>query len=196
MRVLIVAVATLVAVGAIAYFTLASSKSEDKPLPSDKCVPYSSCWPDDDKWQSLNDTVDGNLLLVRPWEEACMADLETPSPWCEVAEKEYANAWFRDSQPGAMMMPVNECNYWTAECCLLDFGIPNPPVCHQGAIAPIAVNATKVEYVQAAVRFAKENNIALTVKSTGHDFQGRSTSAESLNVWVHYMKEVTYLNEF
>ena len=94
------------------------------------------------------------------------------------------------------MMPLNECNYWTGECCLLDFGIPNPPVCYQGAIAPIVVNATKVEYVQAAVRFAKENNISLTVKSTGHDFQGRSTSAESLNVWVHHMKEVTYFDEF
>ena len=36
----------------------------------------------------------------------------------------------------------------------------------------------------------------LSVKSTGHDFQGRSTSQDTLNVWVHYMKNVTYFDNW
>jgi FAD/FMN-containing dehydrogenase len=35
------------------------------------------------------------------------------------------------------------------------------------------VNATEVTHIQAAVRFAKANNIALVLKNTGHSYTGR-----------------------
>jgi hypothetical protein len=35
------------------------------------------------------------------------------------------------------------------------------------------VNATDASHIQTAVRFAKEKNIALVIKSTGHSFIGR-----------------------
>ena len=43
-----------------------------------------------------------------------------------------------------------------------------------------------------AVEFAADRNIPLSVKSTGHDYQGRSTSSDTLNIWVHNMKNITY----
>ena len=52
------------------------------------------------------------------------------------------------------MMPLQECNQRTAECCLIDYGLPEPQICYQGAVAPLAVNATKPEHVEAAVKFA------------------------------------------
>ena len=44
-----------------------------------------------------------------------------------------------------------------------------------------SVNATTEEHVIAAVKFVKEKNIKLNVKSTGHSFQGRSTAFGSLS---------------
>ncbi|RKO86985.1 hypothetical protein BDK51DRAFT_37577 [Blyttiomyces helicus] len=59
--------------------------------------------------------------------------------------------------------------------------------CFQGAVPVLAVNATSPSDVQAAVVFAGEHNLRLSVRSTGHDYQGRSTAVGSLLVWVRHM---------
>ena len=69
-------------------------------------------------------------------------------------------------------------------------------MCYQGSIAHKAVNATTADQVQKAIAFASNHNIGVSVKSTGHDFQGRSTDVNSLNIWLHYMKNVTYIEEW
>ena len=92
------------------------------------------------------------------------------------------------------MSPFLACNQDTAECCWYEEGSNNQ--CHQGAVSPYAVDATTAEHVQTAVRFAAEHDIRLTVKATGHDFLGRSTSADSLNIWLHGMKGITYFDDW
>ncbi len=37
---------------------------------------------------------------------------------------------------------------------------------------------------------ARERNIRLTVKNSGHDYVGRSSGANSLSIWVHHMKKI------
>ena len=58
------------------------------------------------------------------------------------------------------------------------------------------MNATSAEHVMKAVKFATDHNIPLSVKSTGHDYQGRSMSSDTLNIWVHHMKNVTYFENW
>jgi len=43
------------------------------------------------------------------------------------------------------------------------------------------VIASGADDIQAAVRFAREKNIALTVKNTGHSYLGRSTGYGTLS---------------
>jgi hypothetical protein len=38
------------------------------------------------------------------------------------------------------------------------------------------------------VNFARENNIRLIVKGTGHDFRGRSVAPNALSIWVRHLK--------
>ncbi|KAF9983651.1 hypothetical protein BGZ65_001581 [Modicella reniformis] len=52
------------------------------------------------------------------------------------------------------------------------------------------------EDVQHAVRFAAKNNIRLVVKNTGHDYLGRSIGASSLNLWVYFMKNIDFNDNF
>ena len=41
-------------------------------------------------------------------------------------------------------------------------------------ITPVyTINATKADHVAVGIRFAKENNVRLVVKNTGHDIVGR-----------------------
>ena len=60
----------------------------------------------------------------------------------------------------------------------------------------MAVNATTAEQAEKTVKFAADRNISLTIKATGHDFQGRSTSKDKLTLWIHYMKNVTYVDDW
>lgn len=39
---------------------------------------------------------------------------------------------------------------------------------------------------------ARERNIRVNVRSTGHDFLGRSNAPGSLSVWVHHLKDIDY----
>lgn len=62
--------------------------------------------------------------------------------------------------------------------------------CELGTYVRYAVNATGAEDIAAAVIFAREKNVRLVVRNTGHDYLGRSTGAGSLAVWTHYLKDI------
>jgi hypothetical protein len=59
-----------------------------------------------------------------------------------------------------------------------------------------AINVTSASDVAAGIKFAKNNNIRLVIKNTGHDFLGRSTGAGSLSLWTHYLKDLTFLDSY
>ena len=79
-----------------------------------------------------------------------------------------------------------------AECCWFN----TTTNCERGETPSYTVKAQKPEHVQKAIEFATKHNIALSVKATGHDFQGRSTGKDTLAIWLHGMKEVSYFENF
>lgn len=54
------------------------------------------------------------------------------------------------------------------------------------------VSAKTVRHVQLAVNFARNNNIRLVIKNSGHDFNGRSIGGHSLSIWTHNLKGMAY----
>ncbi|KAF7378506.1 Fad binding domain protein [Mycena sanguinolenta] len=44
--------------------------------------------------------------------------------------------------------------------------------------------------------FVKQHNIRFVVKGTGHDYMGRSTGTGAVSVWMHNLKDVTYIPHF
>lgn len=73
------------------------------------------------------------------------------------------------------------CDPWT----------PRERPCELGTYVRYAVNATDVDHIATAVNFAREKNIRLVIRNTGHDYLGRSTGTGALAVWTHYMKDIT-----
>ncbi|CAI4211103.1 unnamed protein product [Parascedosporium putredinis] len=69
---------------------------------------------------------------------------------------------------------------------------PPPYPCDASGYPAFVVNATNNEHVQAAVNFARDNNVRLIIKGTGHDFMGRSIAPNSLSIWTHHMKGIEY----
>lgn len=91
------------------------------------------------------------------------------------------------SDPSSVMAPFfanQSCDPFTGE----------DAACTYGNYVRYAVNVSSSEDIAATVLFAKENNIRLVVRNTGHDYLGRSTGAGSLSVWTHYLKDIEFFN--
>lgn len=75
-------------------------------------------------------------------------------------------------------------NQYNNDTCL---PIPNTPC--SGAGYPIyVVNASTPAHVQAGVRFAGRHGIRLVIRSTGHDYVGRSSAGNALSIWTHHLQ--------
>lgn len=64
--------------------------------------------------------------------------------------------------------------------------------CSLGSLASYAINVTDAAAAVAGVNFARDHNIRLVVKNTGHDFLGRSAGQGSLALWTHHLKSYTF----
>jgi FAD/FMN-containing dehydrogenase len=60
--------------------------------------------------------------------------------------------------------------------------------CTMGNYAEYSVDARSASHFQMAIRFAKEHNLRLVIRNTAHDYNGKSTGAGSLALWVQHMK--------
>lgn len=66
---------------------------------------------------------------------------------------------------------------------------PRSASCAQGRVSVLGIQAETVEDVQKAVCFAVKWNLRLVVKSSGHDYLGRSAAAESFLLWMHKLNK-------
>ncbi|KAK1972883.1 FAD binding domain-containing protein [Colletotrichum sublineola] len=68
--------------------------------------------------------------------------------------------------------------------------------CKVGGLPSYVVEATNVAQVQLAVNFARNLNLRLVVKNTGHDFGAKSMGAGSLSIWTHKLNSIQYLENY
>lgn len=64
--------------------------------------------------------------------------------------------------------------------------------CTLGGFPSYAVDVSNVAQIQLAVNFARNANLRLVVKNTGHDFFGKSLGAGALSIWTHNLKQTQF----
>ncbi|UJR23879.1 hypothetical protein I4U23_026851 [Adineta vaga] len=153
-----------------------------------RCLSHDkTCWPRTSVWQNFNESISGQLISVQPSAAACnLNPLNIDA--CITAKKEWTNSVWRSDQPGAM-----QNHNWENSLCSISF---NSTRCNQGSVPVLAVNATLPEHVEATLRLVQKYNLRLVVKTTGHDFFGRSTAAGSLLLWLHHMKNHSIISNW
>ncbi len=128
-------------------------------------MPGTADWPNLESWAALNNTLSGRLIKATPPGAVCHPGQPTYSlTACPAVQAGWATSiWHTDN-------PVSSiANNWNNDTCL-----PNPMLPCSGEGYPVyVVNATCAEDVKAGLDFARENNIRLIVKGTGHDYMGR-----------------------
>lgn len=112
--------------------------------------------------------------------------------------------WKRPSRAGRILIKiyilgsVQWINWesWLAtnETCYV--GTPQSEPCGQGRISQYSAVVESPEQIQQAVRFAQDYNIRLAIRNTGHDFLGRSSAPDSLQIFTHRLKNITKVDDF
>ena len=164
----------------------------DKAANTCRCLYGESCWPNEYEFAKLAIQLSKPILRPVPPASACYLT-SAPAGSCSAVIANFTNSQWRSDQPGALQN-INFESFishdGTISACYLDttLGIP----CRQGSIPPVGVDARSESDVQAAVKFAKQHNLKLVVKGTGHDFLGRSTARGGFLIWTHHLKQTVY----
>ncbi|CAH0028356.1 unnamed protein product [Clonostachys rhizophaga] len=149
-----------------------------------KVKPGNTNWPSEDEWKQLNETLSGNL--IKP---------ELPGGVCHTGQPNYdkdqcpnvIKAW--STQDFHVQDPISVLStQFTDYSCLPD---PKAP-CGREGYPQYVVNASTAEHVKAGIDFARDHSVRLVIKSTGHDYLGRSIAPGALSVWTHHLNDITY----
>ncbi|KUJ11481.1 FAD-binding domain-containing protein [Mollisia scopiformis] len=156
--------------------------------PDCKAVPGSPGWPTEIQWSGLNTSLSGRLIKPSPPGAVCHPTQVTfNAAECPAVQAEWLTAAWHTTNPVSSIR-----NNWNNDTCL---PIATDPCSGEGY--PIyVVNATCAEDVKAGVDFARENNIRLIVKGTGHDYIGRSSAPNSLSIWTHHITGLSFHDGF
>ncbi|ESK89354.1 isoamyl alcohol oxidase [Moniliophthora roreri MCA 2997] len=145
----------------------------------------------------LNRTVEGRLFSGATLMSPCILNLN--SSQCQEASSKYLDEIFRASVPGGYVNTQWETCQASGEQCLLDYTntsdispVLSPHGCKLGSVPNHFIDVRVAKDVQAGFAFAKEHNVPLVVKNSGHDYKGRSSAPGSLALWTHNLKDITY----
>ena len=157
-----------------------------------RCIYGDPCWPTDAEFSSLASLLSQPLLHPLPTAYPCYPP-SGPVGNCSEVQELYADGVFRSNLSGSMQNTNFETYLFsngTIDACYLNVTLSIP--CNQGSVPPIGVDIRKAEDAQAAINFAREKNLRLAVKNTGHDYLGRSTSRGGFLLWTHHLKDMAY----
>ena len=171
--------------------TLAWAKSDDTP--HCRCRPHQNCWPSQEEWGALNSSIHGNLVIVQPAAAVCYEPLFDTSA-CATVTEQWSNMTWRAATPGAVQWTNWEAWPEHDEYCYLEN--PQDTPCKHGRISLYSAVVESSSDIQKAVNFAKRHNLRFVVKNSGHDFLGRSTAPESLQILVNGMKDIDLVDDF
>ncbi|KAJ5094949.1 hypothetical protein N7532_007240 [Penicillium argentinense] len=158
-----------------------------------RCQPDQPCWPTEANWAALNSSIEGNLVAVKPFAYPCH-DTEFNAAKCTIVKDNAYNSSYRSSQPSALQWENWEAWPKEDEQCYIESPMSIP--CKQGRVSLYSAKVQTAKHVQKAVEFAARHNIKLVIRNTGHDFLGRSSAPNSLQIFTHNFKNISIIDEF
>ncbi|KAK2750264.1 hypothetical protein FQN55_002410 [Onygenales sp. PD_40] len=158
-----------------------------------KCYEGDECWPSEEAWSELSTAVGDRLHKVVPVAAVCYNEFEGTATYdaakcADVTANYNSEQWQTDQQVSLLW------NYWTNVTC--------PPTdtpeasCTLGYSPEYVIMAETTDDIKAGIDFARENNIRLLIRNTGHDFLGRSTGYGALAINTHSFKDVEFIKKY
>lgn len=159
----------------------------------------------DQKYKTLSDQLNGNLYSVEPLPRPCFSnfngqDVAVDEAQCRQIQDSWLNATSRTATyAGFYHSHGDNCLSDAAETCALDLKDPTAQVtgqCRANNLAQRYIEITGPEDAQEAFKFARQNKVALSIKSSGHDYMSRSGGRETLALWTRNLKGAEFHSAF
>jgi FAD/FMN-containing dehydrogenase len=159
-------------------------------------------------WNSLNKTLKGQLKGATPLASPCFSQVNgitvaSQADKCAGIQAQYTNPRFRVDQFAAYEETQSEdCATAIGQQCLLDSSDPSSikaytnVSCNQGSVPSYYIQVKSAEEVKTAFAFAARTKTAISIKNSGHDYNGRSSGAGSLSLWTRKLQELKYEPSF
>ena len=160
-----------------------------------KTYPTDSDWPSLQQWNDFNTTLEGALIKTVPEASPCYSNgSATNSSECQSLSSTWGNSALRIEDPTSIRSVLFQGMTCMPPAFAPSFLSTNSTskTCALGAYPNFVVKATSVAQIQKAVNFAREHNIRLVIKNTGHDFGAKSVGSGALSIWTHFLKEKSF----
>lgn len=130
-----------------------------------KAQPGSHDWPAISAWERFNNSLEGDLIKPVPPGAVChFGQVAYDEISCQAVKVAWGTYPFHAENPVS-----SSWNNDNNDTCIPDSQYP----CTDAGYPQYVVNATTASKVKIAVDFAREHNIRLIVKGSGHDYLGR-----------------------
>ncbi|KAL2019325.1 hypothetical protein VTK56DRAFT_9792 [Thermocarpiscus australiensis] len=182
----------LLRLGAWLSGVLPSTSSTSWSSPNCRVLPGDRDWPSPGQWASLNETVHGRLIASVPLGSVCH-DAPFNNYDAEACAR-LQSTWNKTSL-FHMDDPSEVFNMWFKNYTCSPF-TPRSQPCELGNLVSYVIDVGSAEDVRAGISFARQHNIRLVIKNTGHDYMGKSTGKGGLSLWTHHLKSIQYLPEY
>ncbi|KAK1983123.1 FAD binding domain-containing protein [Colletotrichum cereale] len=155
-----------------------------------KTYPGDLLYPIDLVWNIFDLLLGGALTKTVPQASVCYDDFGNfDKAKCDFLTANWANgSHIHTGDPTA----INAVLFEGLSCMPPTINVGETD-CKVGGFPSYVVEATNVAHVQLAVNFARNLNLRLVIKNTGHDFGAKSTGAGSLSIWTHKFNNIQYL---
>ncbi|CAI6341901.1 unnamed protein product [Periconia digitata] len=155
-----------------------------------KVFPGDEDWPSDETWDRFDELVNGALIPTVPLAAPCYNSWNLyNAAKCAEISKSSTDPYAHIADPTSNMWPI-----FQGKTCLA-FDRPNG-TCTLGSFPSYAVNVSSVSDVQLALNFARNANLRLVIKNTGHDYLGKSLGAGALSIWTHNLKDIDFIENY
>ncbi|KAI1842226.1 hypothetical protein JX266_011634 [Neoarthrinium moseri] len=165
-------------------------------FPRCKTYPGDFLWPSRYLWKLFDVLLGGALIETVPYAAACYDDFgKFNQQQCGFLTDNWTNGSLYHAQDPTSVNAV----LFQGQSCLPPRLLPNTTAtrhCTVGGYPSYAVKVSNVAQVQLAVNLARNLNLRLVIKNTGHDFGAKSTGYGALSLWTHNLKDVQFFESY
>ncbi|KAH7125831.1 hypothetical protein EDB81DRAFT_764928 [Dactylonectria macrodidyma] len=172
------------------YFDEDTASRESPTGSQCKVMPGDACYPTKIVWKVLDILSGGALIKTVPFGSVCYAGDHYDAAKCQFLIDNWNKSDTHVVDPTSVMSPLFE----GATCEPDDAALGN--TCTLGGFPSYSINVTNVAQIQLAVNLARNTNMRLVVRNTGHDFLGKNTGEGALSVWTHNLNTIDILRNY
>ncbi|KAK5651719.1 hypothetical protein OQA88_11788 [Cercophora sp. LCS_1] len=151
-----------------------------------KVFPGDENWPSPPTWDSFSGILGGALIKTVPLAAVCYNNLGVYDETMRATVRDaFTNQYTHENGPTSVFWPL-----FQGRTCM---PTEDPSeTCTHGGSPVYAVNVSSVAQIQLAVNFARNANLRLVIKNTGHCYLGKSNGVGALSVWTHNLKDIEF----